>query len=117
MIQICLQPSDIRQELREFCASNGIFIAEFDVGYNQEPFLSINDDAMQLAIETVMDATKQPCLVFCSSGKNRTSCLVGCFRRLTGWSHTSSTFEYEQFTGPESTPLDIEYIENFAARR
>jgi tyrosine-protein phosphatase SIW14 len=45
------------------------------------------------------------------TGKNRTGCVVGCLRRLQGWSLTAIFDEYSRFAGAAATSLDLQFIE------
>jgi hypothetical protein len=48
---ICLQPEDLRDDLRKFCESNEINLITIDVGVNREPFLQMDNIAISNAIE------------------------------------------------------------------
>jgi len=45
-----LNPEDIHTDLRNFCVLNEITLYEVDVGYNQEPFLAMNEKKVQEVI-------------------------------------------------------------------
>lgn len=47
---ISLSPSDNRVDLRDFCKSQKITLFEYEVGYNQEPFLSMSPAAVKNVI-------------------------------------------------------------------
>ena len=68
---ICLSPSDLRDDLRNFCSSNSINIYEEDVGTNVEPFISMDHGKVKKVISTVTNPINQPCLIFCTTGKVR----------------------------------------------
>ena len=111
---VCLNPSDIRQELRNYAESRSISLVECNVGCNQEPFLSMSVEAMSDAVTFISDASNHPVLVFCTNGKLKTSCVIGCLRKLHHQWRLSSIFhEYEMFTDPDGGLADLVFIENF----
>jgi tyrosine-protein phosphatase SIW14 len=62
----------------------------------------------------LIDPTNHPCLIFCTTGKMRTSLLVGCLRKA--WLDLSLAYifhEYYIFAQDESNAMDIQCIENF----
>ena len=110
---ICLNPLDLNNDLIKFCSSNNVEIFECDIGFNQEPFISMNADAVRSTVNYAMNPINQPCLVFCNNGKSRTSCVTGCIRKHLGWSQTSISFEYEKYMGQDRLALDLQFIESF----
>lgn len=110
---ICLTPGDIRGDLREFCGVNGIELLEFDIGFNQEPFVTMSVAEVTMAIKRAINPQNQPCLIFCSNGKMRTSCVTACIRKAQGWSLVSIFHEYESFTIGEGGVIDLQFIETF----
>jgi hypothetical protein len=72
--------------------------------------------------------THKPCLFFCSSGKvghgnnstdltappqTRTTCVVACLRRYTGWAFSSILDEFSKFAEHEDAVHDWAFIECF----
>ncbi len=110
---ISVSPSDIRAELRDYCKANDIILLEYDVGYNQEPFLSMSEAKVRNAVECALDPANHPTLIFDTNGKNKISCIVGCIEKALGWSYASIFQEYEQFAGSEASVLDTQFIECF----
>ena len=45
--------------------------------------------------------------------QHRTGCLIGCIRRLQGWSLTSTFDEYRRFSDPKSRAVDQQFIDLF----
>jgi hypothetical protein len=39
--------------------------------------------------------------------------VIACYRRRQGWSLSSTIAEFEQFSEPEGTFSDMQFIENF----
>lgn len=50
---VCLNPSDIKPELRSFALKNNITIYEFDIKQNQEPFLSMSEAAINESLHVI----------------------------------------------------------------
>lgn len=88
---ICLNPNDIRPELEEYCKLHSIQLFKFDLKHNQEPFLVMNDNCMKMILETIKHEQLQQhhVLIFCTTGKVRTGCVVACLRKKLGWSMSS----------------------------
>ena len=47
------------------------------------------------------------------TGKHRTGCLIGCFRKIQQWSLTAIFDEYRRFAEPKPRFLDQQFIELF----
>ena len=109
---VCLFPKDIRSDLREYLQQNDIKLLEADVGINQEPFVAMSSRAVSSVLSFVANPCNLPALIFCTNGKVRTGCVVGCIRKMAGWSIISIIHELEQATDADS-PLDQSFIENF----
>lgn len=110
---VCLCPNELKTDVREFASANSINLVEFNIGFNQEPFMSMVEDSVQNAIEFISDNFNHPVLVFCVTGQKKTGCVIGCLRKRQGWSLASVLHEYEQFNDPEGTMSDMIFIENF----
>jgi tyrosine-protein phosphatase SIW14 len=111
---ICLNPIDLRDDLREFCLQNDITLIEnCDVGFNQEPFVFMNSAAVSNVIKVASNPVHRPCLLF-SNKDVRTNCVVGCYRKtVQQWSLVSIFQELEQFATWEGSVLDSVFIEKF----
>lgn len=109
---ICLTPNDIQTNLRHFFQSNNIVLYEIDCGYNQEPFLSMSSDKVREAVEILEKSENWPCLVFCTNGKNRTSSIVGCYRKRSEIGLSFIFQEYNLFPG-ENYSADLSFIDRF----
>ena len=82
----CLNPADIRDELRGFCESESIALFKEDVGVNIEPFITMSYESVKRVIDIILNKANQPCLLFCTTGKIRTSCMIACLRKHQQWS-------------------------------
>ena len=110
---VCLQPSDLKEELRIYCKDRGIDIFEAEVGINQEPFVFMNEEAVREAISKVLDPASHPVLFFCNNGRLRSSCVTGCIRKLNRWCLTSILAEFDKFVDDEGGVMDYRFMESF----
>ena len=110
---VCLCPNELKSDLRDFASIHSIKLIEYNIGFNQEPFMSMAEDIVKEAVDFISDESNHPTLVFCITGQRKTGCLIGCFRRRLGWSLASVLHEYEQFNDPEGSLSDMIFIENF----
>lgn len=113
---VCLHSSDITHELRAFANKNNIKIYEYNIGFNQEPYLVMSESIVNDAITSIIDPHNQPVLVFCTTGKVKTGCVVGCLRKHFDWSIISIIYEYEQYAIDGSNDTiglaDLMFIDN-----
>lgn len=110
---VCLSPGDVRPELEQFCTKESISIHKFDLKHNQDPFLVMSDETMSAILDVVKRPENHPLLIFCTAGKIRTGCVVGCYRKMLNWSMSSIVAEFEQFTEPDGALCDLQFIESF----
>lgn len=114
---VALTPQDLKSELRIFCSNNDINIFECNIGFNQEPFVSMDEQLVRTATKYILDKSNHPVLLFCTNGKARTGVVVGCLRRHMGWSMVSIMHELEQFASDgfsnEAGLLDALFIQNY----
>ena len=80
---------------------------------NQEPFLAIPNERIAAALRILLDERLHPILVHCERGQNRTGCIIGCLRRVRGWSLGAIFNEYQQFNRGRLELLDQQVIEMF----
>ncbi|PVU85739.1 hypothetical protein BB559_005602 [Furculomyces boomerangus] len=98
---------------QSYLKKNNIKLFQFGVAGNKEPFVDIPEDVMVKAVLTLLDTRNHPILIHCNKGKHRTGCLVGCMRKIQGWSYTSIFDEYRRFSAPKSRSMDQQFIELF----
>ena len=110
---VCLSPNDIRPDLEEFCSENEIALHRFDLKHNQDPFVIMSEDMIKDILEVIQKPENFPVLLFCTAGKVRTGCVVGCLRKRSGWSMASIIQEFELFTEPEGLLCDLHFIDAF----
>ena len=120
---VALQPdgldSDLGAALRQFCEEEGIELLEADVGYNREPFAVMDSSEIEKVLThvTTQENCNLPCLVFCTNGKERTSVVIACYRKIfQHWSFISLIQEVEDFSYPDFCASGLpeqSFIENF----
>jgi len=59
----CITPSDIREELREYCNLRYIHLFAVDVNYNQEPFVVMSENKVHDVVSYMIGAYKYIFLV------------------------------------------------------
>ena len=114
---VCLNPVDLKSDVRHFCQDRGIALLEMNVGFNQEPFIWMNADVVAEVLKIISDPGHAPCLVF-SNKDARTNCVIGCYRKIyQNWSIVSIFQEIEQYTTAEGSILDYAFVERFQLMR
>lgn len=53
MSMVCLSPTDVKEDLRDFCRTNKILLKEFDVGHNQDPFVVMSARTVEDIIDFI----------------------------------------------------------------
>ncbi|KAG9396138.1 hypothetical protein J8273_2490 [Carpediemonas membranifera] len=56
---------------------------------------------------------QEPLLLHCNSGRHRTGVVIGCLRRVMGWSMSATLAEYRMFAGRKTRLHDMHLIELF----
>ncbi|CAM9212870.1 unnamed protein product [Chrysoparadoxa australica] len=108
---LCLCPRSQQVELLQWTNRQGIEVFEGDVGDNKEPFQSMRDQPTAQALRWLADERNHPILVYCTTGKNRTGCVVARLRRLQGWCLGAIFDEYTRYSGRMANLLDFQFIE------
>ena len=106
---VYLATDDYRQNMAEFARAEGLRVFHHRVNMNKEPFTEMDEGEVASALEHVLDKRNLPVLVHCNKGKYRVGCLVGCLRRLQGWSHTSILEEYARFAGDKIADEEVRH--------
>lgn len=106
---------DYRENMTEWARREGIQVFHHRVSVNKEPFAEMDEAEVAQALSHMLDERNLPMLVHCNKGKYRVGCVMGCVRRLQGWSHISILEEYARFAGDKIA--DEEFIEMFDLAR
>eukprot|EP01063_Lacrimia_lanifica_P013930 TRINITY_DN20536_c0_g1_i1.p1 TRINITY_DN20536_c0_g1~~TRINITY_DN20536_c0_g1_i1.p1 ORF type:complete len:214 (+),score=62.12 TRINITY_DN20536_c0_g1_i1:73-714(+) len=81
---------------------------------NKEPFKSIPPELVSDALSIVLNTRHHPILIHSMKGRHREGVIVGCLRKLEGWSLVSIFEEYDRYCGRyKAQPVDKRYIEVF----
>eukprot|EP01012_Entosiphon_sulcatum_P041590 TRINITY_DN55457_c0_g1_i1.p1 TRINITY_DN55457_c0_g1~~TRINITY_DN55457_c0_g1_i1.p1 ORF type:complete len:199 (+),score=36.08 TRINITY_DN55457_c0_g1_i1:56-652(+) len=110
---IYLCPEEYMDANKLFSEEQGITFFPCGVEGNKEPFVDIPDKVIQKALSYILDVRNHPILIHCNKGKHRTGTLVGCLRKLQGWSLTACFDEYNRYAGSKGRAADQQYIELF----
>jgi tyrosine-protein phosphatase SIW14 len=110
---VSLVLEDYPPPLGEFYKKNGIELATMGVEGNKGAFKGIDILTFLEVMRVVMDPAKRPLLIHCNKGKHRTGCVVGCLRRLRGWSISCIVDEYMLMASPKPRLEDQRFIEAF----
>uniref|UniRef100_A0A0C9S3W7 diphosphoinositol-polyphosphate diphosphatase n=1 Tax=Wollemia nobilis TaxID=56998 RepID=A0A0C9S3W7_9CONI len=111
MICLCREPYP--EENLEFLRSHGIRLFHIGMERYKDPFVETPNDAIREALKVLLDTRNHPVLIHCEKGKRRTSCLVGCLRKVQNWCLATVFEEYQRFAGLKSEVLDLQFIEQF----
>lgn len=76
-------------------------------------YTSLEKVAIMDTLLSILDPSNRPLLVHCNKGKHRTGSIIGCLRKLRGWSLSSIFAEYLLFALPKSRLEDQMCIEEF----
>eukprot|EP00252_Welwitschia_mirabilis_P000678 TRINITY_DN1064_c0_g2_i2.p1 TRINITY_DN1064_c0_g2~~TRINITY_DN1064_c0_g2_i2.p1 ORF type:complete len:662 (+),score=120.07 TRINITY_DN1064_c0_g2_i2:394-2379(+) len=110
---ICLSPEPYPDVNLEFLRTHGIRLFHIGMERYKDPFVDLPDDTIREALKILLDTRNHPVLIHCKKGKRRTSCLVGCLRKVQKWCLTAVFEEYERFVGRKPESLDLQFIEQF----
>lgn len=106
-----LGTEDYRSNMTSWTASQNIQTFHLRLAINKEPTAEMDEADVVKALQLILTPDNWPILIHCNKGKYRVGCIVGLFRRLQGWSHTSIFEEYSRFAGTKIS--DLEFIEVF----
>jgi tyrosine-protein phosphatase SIW14 len=110
---VSLVLEDYPPPVHEFYKRNGIELLTMGVEGNKGAFKGIDLVTFLEVMRVVMDPSKRPLLIHCNKGKHRTGCVVGCLRRLRGWSVSCIVDEYMLMACPKPRLEDQRFIEAF----
>ena len=110
---VYLCPQEYTDDMAAFINRHDVKVFSCGTKGNIEPFGRISETTMAIALKTVMNKENHPILIHCDKGHHRTGCVVGCLRRLQGWTLTATLEEYGRHTNMSFRPLDEQFIELF----
>ncbi len=93
---------------------NPIFIYDDNVTImDNSEFGHISEEMVVKALTILLDNSNYPLLITCKSGKVLTGVVIGCLRKLQGWSLVSIFEEYRRFSGNRHQQQYEQFIELF----
>jgi protein tyrosine/serine phosphatase len=72
-----------------------------------------SEELVKEALETVLCRAAHPLLICGASGVHAVGVVVGCLRKLQGWSLSSIVNEYRSYAGTKTRYVDEQFIELF----
>ncbi|KAI5786051.1 protein-tyrosine phosphatase, partial [Pyronema domesticum] len=102
------------EENRQFLQDNGITHIQIGMPGNKETQVTpVSDETISEALDVILDCKNHPILIHCNKGKHRTGTVVGCLRRILGWTVLDSVDEYRHYAGLKVRPHDMMKIRSF----
>ncbi|KAK8827136.1 hypothetical protein WA577_007635 [Blastocystis sp. JDR] len=110
---LVLVPEEYPEDSLKFLKRCNIRLFKYPLEGNKEPFTEIPKEMVVDMMNIILDTRNLPLLIHCNSGKHRTGSVVGCIRRIQGWSLSSILWEYRLYAEPKPRFMDQQYIELF----
>ena len=73
----------------------------------------VTEELVKDGLEIMLNVTKHPVLIMCTTGQHETAVLVGCLRMMQNWSFSSISAEYRSFSGNKGRYQAEQFIEVF----
>lgn len=83
-----------------------------DVG-KRSPWKPVSEEMVVDGLHQLLEPSHYPLIVMCNLGRHRTGTMIGCMRKLQGWSLTSILEEYRRHAGSKFRLLNEQFIELF----
>lgn len=80
---------------------------------DKEAWTPVTFELIKEALDMALEQASQPCLIMCTSGSHQTGVVVGCLRKLMGWTYSSLVDEFRRFAGPKASYVALQFIETF----
>eukprot|EP01038_Epipyxis_sp_PR26KG_P016372 gene16372-22317_t len=110
---VSLVPEDYPQAMIDFYASVGTSLLPHGLDGNKWPFKEIDSNEMRRVLFSIFDPNNRPLLIHCNKGKHRTGSVIGCLRKIRGWSISTIFNEYILYASPKTRLEDQLFIESF----
>ncbi|KAL3910686.1 MAG: hypothetical protein SGPRY_008968, partial [Prymnesium sp.] len=81
-----LEDAPYPEDLKLYINSAAIKVVDCLLEANKEPFLTSELQEFVVALSSMLDSRLHPVLVHSLRGQRRAGVLVGCYRKLHGWS-------------------------------
>jgi len=79
----------------------------------RSPWKPVSEETVLEGLHLLLEPANYPMLVMCNLGRHRTGTMIGCLRKLQGWSLTSILDEYRRHAGAKYRLLNEQFIELF----
>ena len=111
---VCLVPEDYPEDMIDLYSQYGITLKQYGLDGNKRSLNKcINTNDLMMALFEVLNPSNHPILVHCNKGMHRTGSLIGCLRKLRGWSLSSIFSEYILYSSSRARLDDQIFIETF----
>jgi tyrosine-protein phosphatase SIW14 len=97
-----------------FMKENNIRMFKCPLNPHKDPFAHTEEFVVAEALSILLDTRNHPVLVHDDKGKHRAGVLIGCLRKIQGWSLASIFHEYSLFTMGSLRFLDMQWVELFS---
>jgi tyrosine-protein phosphatase SIW14 len=97
-----------------FMKESGIQMFTCRLNSHKGAFASTEERVVAEALSIILDVRNHPILLHDDKGKHRAGVLIGCLRKLQGWSLASIFNEYALFTMGSVRFPDMQWIELFS---
>lgn len=112
---VTLVPGPLPWEYSNFISSSGIIHHHIPILPNKNEEVCSSPETVHQVLEIMLNPSNYPLLIHCNKGRHRTGCMVGCFRKVTGWTLEACLDEYEKYAKPKDRVLDRAFIDKFDA--
>jgi len=109
---IYLADQEYSAENIAWCELHGIRTCHIRMQSAKEPFIENDPALVAEALSHLLDSRNYPLLVHSNKGKHRCGVVVGCLRKLQGWSLASIFNEYDRYAQGKGES-DLQFIETF----
>ncbi len=96
-----------------FAEECGIHVLCLGLSRPSNNWKPISEELVKEGIEFILNPSKQPALISCSTGVDETGVFVAILRKYQNWSLNSILMEYKSFAGTKSRYVHEQYIEAF----
>jgi tyrosine-protein phosphatase SIW14 len=110
---VSLVPEDYPLTMAEFYENSGVRLLSCGLEGNKWPFKGIDITALREVLTGILNPDNRPLLIHCNKGKHRTGSVVGCLRKIRGWSLSTIFTEYLLYAAPKTRLEDQQLIEFF----
>lgn len=111
---IYLSPDEPSQPFTNWLEDRSISLVHLGESMGKRsPWQPMSEEIVLEGLRLLLDAQNYPVLVMCALGRQHTGTLVGCLRKLQGWTLTSILEEYRRHAGSKFRLLNEQFIELF----